>query len=161
MSSKYDSQGENQWATNYQPSTDYPAGGPTPSSFPGGGYGAPYGYSPAATGAPHSRDGFFKALFDFSFSRYITVDFAKVIYIIFMAFIVLTWFIGLFVSLVSFQGGVGVGIFAFFAYLIFGTIFTLFQLIGARLFLEFFVANIKTAQNTSIMSNDVEAKNGV
>ena len=94
-------------------------------------------------------DGFFQALFDFSFSRFITIDFAKVIYAIFLGLIALAWAAGLIASLIGFSEGVGEGFLGLIVYLIVGTALALFATVGARLSLEFYVATVKTAQNTS------------
>ena len=81
-----------------------------------------------------TADGFFSALFDFSFSQYITLKFARVIYLISAVLIGLCWVFGLLVSLAAFSDG---------------TLAALVSLISARVTLEFMVSAIKTAQNTS------------
>ncbi|MDK8307033.1 DUF4282 domain-containing protein [Corynebacterium imitans] len=93
-----------------------------------------------------TADGFFSALFDFSFSQYITLKFARVIYLISAVLIGLCWVFGLLVSLAAFSDGFGTGLFALIGFLIVGT---LVSLISARVTLEFMVSAIKTAQNTS------------
>ena len=125
------------------------------AGYPQGGY--PHGYGPQGQyGVPSSNngrkkpgDGFFQALFDFSFSRFITIDFAKVIYAIFLGLIALAWAAGLIASLIGFSEGVGEGFLGLIVYLIVGTALALFATVGARLSLEFYVATVKTAQNTS------------
>ena len=125
------------------------------AGYPQGGY--PQGYGPQGQyGVPSSNngrkkpgDGFFQALFDFSFSRFITIDFAKVIYAIFLGLIALAWAGGLIASLIGFSEGVGEGFLGLIVYLIVGTALALFATVGARLSLEFYVATVKTAQNTS------------
>lgn len=125
------------------------------AGYPQGGY--PQGYGPQGQyGVPSSNngrkkpgDGFFQALFDFSFSRFITIDFAKVIYAIFLGLIALAWAGGLITSLIGFSEGVGEGFLGLIVYLIVGTALALFATVGARLSLEFYVATVKTAQNTS------------
>lgn len=102
-----------------------------------------------AKGRRGDGDSFFKALFDFSFSRYITIDFVKVIYAIVLAFIALGWVVGLIMSFTGFADGVGTGFLLVFGFLIFGTAAAFLSLVFARIGLEFYVAMVKTAQNTS------------
>lgn len=114
----------------------------------------PYGVSQGQfqqPGKPRKGDGdgFFKALFDFSFNRFITIDFVKVIYAIVLAFIALGWVVGLFASLSGFADSVGTGFLFLFGYLIVGTAVAFLWLVFARIGLEFYVAMVKTAQNTS------------
>ncbi|QNP94520.1 DUF4282 domain-containing protein [Corynebacterium wankanglinii] len=52
-------------------------------------------------------NGFFNALFDLSFSRYITVDFMRVIYAISLGLIVLAWVAGLLFSFAGFGDSFG------------------------------------------------------
>lgn len=102
-----------------------------------------------AAQSKQTADGFFSALFDFSFSQYITLKFARVIYLISAVFIGLCWGLGLLVSLATFSVGFGTGLLMLIGFLLFGTLFALFSLISARVTLEFMVSAIKTAQNTS------------
>lgn len=120
---------------------------------PAAGWGSDAGQYPypAPQAAPSSNDGFFGALFDFSFSRFITIDFIKVIYGFSAAIVAVLWVLGLISSLIGFADGVGVGFFGLIIYLVVGTLVALLTLIWTRMGLEFFVANIKTAQNTSRM----------
>ena len=102
-----------------------------------------------AAQSKQTADGFFSALFDFSFSQYITLKFARVIYLISAVLIGLCWVFGLLVSLAAFSDGFGSGLFALIGFLIVGTLAALVSLISARVTLEFMVSAIKTAQNTS------------
>lgn len=96
-----------------------------------------------------TADSFFSALFDFSFSQYITLKFARVIYLISAVLIGLCWVFGLLMTLAAFANGFGSGLLALIGFLVIGTVAALFSLIGARVTLEFMVSAIKTAQNTS------------
>lgn len=90
--------------------------------------------------------GFFAGLFDFSFQTFVTLKFAKFIYIIVMVFIGLWalfgWLIG---SIVVMTQEPLVGLLG----LLLGWIPMLLVLIFARLTLEFYVAMARTAQNTA------------
>ncbi|MGP6173783.1 DUF4282 domain-containing protein [Corynebacterium sp. A21] len=98
--------------------------------------------------------GFFGALFDTSFDNMIALKFARFIYTLALIFAAATlffgWVIPFFTLLFSPANG---STFLAFAVLLFGWIpiglVALFQLIGIRLFLEFVVSTIKTAENTS------------
>ena len=152
-----------EWGTPSQSAdssqSQYGQGGYTPygeTQYGQGGYGqggygpqGQYGVPSSNNGRKKPGDGFFQALFDFSFSRFITIDFAKVIYAIFLGLIALAWAGGLIASLIGFSEGVGEGFLGLIVYLIMGTALALFATVGARLSLEFYVATVKTAQNTS------------
>ncbi|MDO5670152.1 MAG: DUF4282 domain-containing protein [Corynebacterium sp.] len=106
-------------------------------------------HAPQQPGVGASSESFFKALMDLSFSQFITVKFAKYIYILAIALHVL-WVlimaVTISVNLESF--------FAFLGALILGSIMALFSLIGVRLGLELAVSIIRTAQNsTHIVEN--------
>lgn len=112
-------------------------------------YGQPYGQMPLSSAPRPGTQGFGRALFDFSFSRFVTLDFVKVIYSILIAIIVIAWFVGLVLSFTTFSEGFDVGIVSLLGFLIVGTLGAFLWLILARVTLEFYVALIRTAQNTS------------
>jgi|SRR5690625_4314194 len=122
--------------------------GNVPPQSPGGGYPQP-GPGGAQRG-PSSNSveakGFFAGLFDFSFQTFVTLKFAKFIYIIVMVVIGLWalfgWLIG---SIVLMTQEPLVGLLS----LLLGWIPMLLALIFARLMLEFYVAMARTAQNTA------------
>lgn len=95
--------------------------------------------------------GFFGALFDANFDNFISVKFAKVIYIIALIFsglfVFFAWVLPALAALMN--GSFGI----FMAILVFGWIpagaIALVQLVTTRLFLEFVVALVKTSENTS------------
>ncbi|MHA2788189.1 DUF4282 domain-containing protein [Corynebacterium sp. S7] len=95
---------------------------------------------------------FFGALFDFSFTNFITIRFAKVIYIVAIVFLALYWAFMLVFSLSAFSEGIGIGLLALFAVLIIGGLLFLFGIIMARVTLEFYVSMVRTAENTSKMA---------
>ncbi|ARD41400.1 DUF4282 domain-containing protein [Actinomyces gaoshouyii] len=106
---------------------------------------APPAYAQQAPG--YARDqsqstGFFKALFDLSFSNYITLTLAKVIYVAVMAACVVVWLVMVF-SAFSDDASTGVVV------LLLGWIPAFLYVILARLGLEASVALIRAAQNTS------------
>lgn len=142
--------------------------------YSGGGYGsAPQGGNqPGASGGypnyqaqgGNQQDlkaagkGFFGALFDFNFDSFISVKFAKFIYIlvtVVAALYVLAFWVLPFLGML-FSEGQGSAIGAI-AWLLFGWIpvgiVTLMMLISTRMFLEFVIATIKTAENTSKLAN--------
>lgn len=106
-----------------------------------------YGYGkPAKSG---KGNGFFNALFDLSFSRYITVDFMRVIYAISLGLIALAWVAGLLFSFAGFGDSFGEGMLMLVGFLIFGTLAAFIAVVVTRITLEFYVSLVKTAQNTS------------
>lgn len=125
---------------------------PTPPVY------APLGSpTPAVAGTP--KHGFINALFDFSFSRYVTIEFAKLIYMILLVLIGIFWVIGLgMVTVGGFQSGVGDGFLALVLYLVGGTIGAFIATVFTRIGLEFYVALVKTAQNTSRLVEQNEAR---
>ena len=93
-------------------------------------------------------------MFDFSFRHFITLSFAKVIFVIAIV-IACLWYVGILIT--GFGGSMlgarygGTVIFGLLA-LLFGWIPPALFLILVRLGLEFSVATIRTAQNTSILA---------
>lgn len=125
---------------------------PTPPVY------APLG-SPTPAVADTPKHGFINALFDFSFSRYVTIEFAKLIYMILLVLIGIFWVIGLgMVTVGGFQSGVGDGFLALVLYLVGGTIGAFIATVFTRIGLEFYVALVKTAQNTSRLVEQNEAR---
>ena len=129
------------------------AGGPTPSysqasaySTQGQSYTPPSfgaqqqapGYSPTAS----QGAGFFKALFDLSFSNFITLTFAKIIYVVLIAVSILVW---LAFMLMGFYYDSTMG----FLIILFGWIPAVVNVVLVRLGLESSVALIRVAQNTT------------
>jgi len=100
--------------------------------------------APQQPGVGASSESFFKALLDLSFSQFITVKFAKYIYILAIVLHVLTvLFLAVTVSVAADS------FFAFLGTLILGAIIALFSLISVRLGLELSVSIIRTAQNST------------
>lgn len=95
--------------------------------------------------------GFFGALFDANFDNFISVKFAKVIYILALIFsglfVFFVWILPALAALMDGRFGM------FMTILLFGWIpagaIALAQLVTTRLFLEFVVALVKTSENTS------------
>ena len=130
-----------------------PYGQQPPAPYPGYAAVPPQGTAPmgAPLGAPApvGHKGFWASLFDFSFSTFITVKFARIIYI--LAVVVnLIAAIAIFVSMWGtsyyFDGWL------FFFGLVLGIVYFLLSIIFSRLGLEFVVAMIKTAENTHAMN---------
>lgn len=116
---------------------------------------APEEQAPAAAPRPAGltrETGFFRSLFDLSFApeRVVTIKFARLLYLIVIAFLVLTWLgavIGLFIvgaaadEEVFYVWGV--------LHLIFGWIVPFLSLVLFRVVLEAMIAQIRTAQQTA------------
>ncbi|WP_105566718.1 DUF4282 domain-containing protein [Microbacterium halophytorum] len=103
----------------------------------------PYGGYPQGQGA-NGDPGFFKALFDVSFRNYVTLKFAKVIFIILIVLAILGWLTAI---TAGFTVDPIVGVLA----ILFGWIGPFIALVIYRVLLEAAVALIRTAQNTSIL----------
>lgn len=95
---------------------------------------------------------FFATLFDFSFNSFITVRFAKVIYMIIIVVLALYWAFMLLMAFTAFADGAVTGILAVLGVLVIGAIVFLFSVLMARLSLEFYVSMVRTAQNTGEMA---------
>lgn len=129
-----------------QPGPRY-EGQPTPQ------YGGQHSQQPYG-GQPHQAQyrsdgepGFWAALFDLSFKHFITIKFATFIYIL---AIVLSCLGGLVVVISGFaaltQSATGLLV------VIFGLVATLINIVVMRVFLEFVISMIRTAQNTSVLA---------
>lgn len=99
-----------------------------------------------------SEPNFFKALFDFSFSHFITVKFAKVLYVLSMVFAAL-FILGIFFTMISESGF----IYGFLGLMILVPI-GIFGVICARLYLEVAVALIRVAENSSHIREILRSK---
>lgn len=95
-----------------------------------------------------SRKGFLAKLFDLSFSEFIAVDIAGVLYGLGIVLIGLGCIVGLFAGL---SQGMGPGLGA----LIFMPIVFLLYVVFFRIALESFVATIRTAENTSRIAGSI------
>ena len=120
------------------------------------------GFSPGHEApAPAQTVGFFKSLFDLSFSDFVTLKFAKFIYILGIVIAIINWIGGTLVlfimaaaagSMMSYDYGSSDGGFSFLfpvLSLFFGWIPALINIVVLRVVLEFVVATIRTAQNTT------------
>ena len=108
--------------------------------------------------AGKKKNGFFNALFDFSFRNFITIDFVKVLYIIYIVFAALMWLGGLIVAFTGFSEGADIGILMLLGWLIFGTLWALFQVVISRVMLEVLVSVVRIAQNTTDLVDQGEKK---
>lgn len=86
--------------------------------------------------------GFFGALFDFSFTSFITVTFAKIIYVILIALVILGW---LGYVIMGFALDPWAGVLA----LLLGWIPGFVMLVLIRVTIEFYIAMMRTSQNTA------------
>lgn len=118
--------------------------------------GSPYGDPGAAQqpgGAPRRRAvgeaGFLGALVDLTFRHFVTVKFAAFIYIVNIAQVVLAY-LGFIIA--GFVVGVGIEMaWLGIVVLLFGWIPAILNIIWVRISLEFIVAAIRTAQNTTVL----------
>lgn len=102
--------------------------------------------------------GFFKALFDLNFYHFITIKYAKLIYILNIAFIVLS-VVGLaFITfaVMAYNDEAGSGFLFALLILIGGGIWGILSIIGIRLVLELFVAIIRVAENTTFLRKQLQ-----
>lgn len=98
--------------------------------------------------------GFFSALFDLSFSSFITLKFAKFIYIFNMVLLAVAFIVGLFVVVVNVSG---FEVFlAFFGFLLAWVVFSFIWLVLTRLWIEAMIAVVRIAQNTSALREQAE-----
>ncbi|MGR3275378.1 DUF4282 domain-containing protein [Acaryochloris sp. 'Moss Beach'] len=95
-----------------------------------------------------SRKGFFAKLFDLSFSEFIAIQIAGVLYGIGILFI------GLFALLILI-GGLTQGALPAIGALIFAPLVFVLNIIFFRITLEAFIASIRTAENTSRIANSI------
>lgn len=144
--------GQNQqWNGDQQNNQGQPqATGPMPQEHTG-----PMGYTAAGpqgawqaqpTGAPtaaQSTDtaGFFKALFDVSFSHFITPKVVKFVYVISMAAIALVWLFMLFGAIAS-EEGLMIAV-----VLLLGPVIALLYLVFIRITLEFYLATVRMSED--------------
>ena len=117
-----------------------------------------FGAFPQDAPVAGKKNGFFNALFDFSFRNFITIDFVKVLYIIYIVFAALMWLGGLIVAFSGFGESAGVGLLMLFGWLIFGTLWALFQIVISRVMLEVLVSVVRIAQNTTDLVDQGEKK---
>ncbi|SKC68284.1 DUF4282 domain-containing protein [Krasilnikoviella flava] len=129
--------GDQQYA---QPQQPYEGQMPDPGLYPGSEYPPDRSAAPLMPGGQGS--GFLSALFDYSFSRYITPSVVKVVYIIVTVLVVLVWLSGL---VATFSQSVWGGV----LYLVFGWIIALVYLALARIMLEFFLAVINVSEKVN------------
>lgn len=124
---------------------------PLPSYDEAGRHQQPAGPSPAWERPAGPRDqgaaqkGFFASLFDFSFSSYVTLRFAKVLFVVLLVACVLLWLTYLVAA-----ASTGEGVVLLLALLL-GWIPSAVVLLFYRMVLEFFVATVRGAENTREM----------
>jgi uncharacterized membrane protein len=90
---------------------------------------------------------FWAGLFDFSFTRFITLRFIRVIYAVILGVILLLALVALVVSLVGGASNSSVGTILFGIFIV--PIFTLLYIVFARLSLEFIAVVFRIGENTA------------
>src|SRR4051812_25476738 len=136
-----------------QPSFNQPAGRepttPLPSSPPrtpvapaGQGGGPPPGPTGMSTIPDPAREGagFFTALFDFSFTNFVTPILVRFVYLLATVALVVAWLVFVFAG---FANSVGAGLFA----LVLGPIFVIIYLAVIRMTLEFYLSVVRMSQD--------------
>ena len=106
-----------------------------------------YGQATAQAKAP-AGDNFFGALFDFTFTKYVTPSVVKVLYILVIVMIGLAWLLQ---TYTAWQLGAEFGIITF----VLGAVFALGGIALARVGLETSVALIRVAQHTEKIKDKV------
>jgi hypothetical protein len=124
------------------PQQPYEGRMPDPGLYPGSEYPPDRAAGQFSPPTHSGGGGFLSALFDYSFSRYITPSVVKVVYIIVTVLLALVWLGGI---VAAFQASVWAGI----LYLAFGWIVALVYLALARITLEFFVAVISVSEKVN------------
>lgn len=100
----------------------------------------PYGQPPSSPGAMPSGKGFFGALFDFSFEHFVTPMIVKVVYVLAIIALGLTWLLFL---AASFSQSAGYGL----VVLVLGPVGMLLYLCLIRMTLEFYIAITRMSQD--------------
>lgn len=130
-----------------QPSADSAYAAPTEPA---------YGAAPAPQGRQEA--GFFRALFDFTFTHFITVKFSSFLYVIAIVVALLVWLLQIVSAILtgvawgsmnSYYGEGGFNAVPLILAILFGWIPSVIALLVFRLGLEFSVATVRTAQNTT------------
>lgn len=119
-----------------QPTGQYPTGQAQPGSYQ----------------QTQQAGGFFKALFDLSFDRFITPTIAKLVYLISIIVIVLTWVGFIVAGMGSDTPSLGV------VALVLGWIPALLTIIVTRIQIEFVIALIKTCDNAGAIRRHLESR---
>jgi len=128
---------------------------------------APQPVGGASGGGRAGEAGFFKALFDFRFEHFITVKFSSFLYVIAFVVAALMWLSNILWAIVagaawgsmnSFYGEGGFNAVPLVLAILFGWIPSVIALIAMRLGLEFAVATVRTAQNTSRLAESASQR---
>lgn len=126
-----------------------------------GAFGGGYGNGAHGGGqAPQGRQeaGFLRALFDFTFTHFITVKFSSFLYVIAIIVALLMWLLQILSAILtgaawgsmnSYYGEGGFNAVPLILAILFGWIPSVIALLVFRLALEFSVATVRTAQNTT------------
>ena len=101
---------------------------------------------PHAPHRPDSEPGFLATLFDLDFKHFITIKFAKFIYVLSIALSALGGLIMVISGLVALTESA-----AGLLFVIFGLVSVLINIVLMRVFLEFVISMIRTAQNTTAL----------
>ena len=142
------------YAEQYGQYSQAPQQGFPQQGFPQQGYYPGQPGQPMQPGPTKNQDSFFGKLFDLSFKRFVTLDSARLVYILALISIGMLWLLGLVFAFSAMteladQGATGFGVFLLFLYLIFGSFWSFIQIGVARLGIEALVNLYRTAENTT------------
>lgn len=121
----------------------WPSGPGSGGAGPGGWPGGPGWQPPSADQVQREAKGFLGALFDFSFTYFVTPMIIKVVYLIATVALVLGWLILL---VAGFSANAGIGLFV----LILGPLFVLLYLALIRMTLEFYLAVVRMSEDVHL-----------
>ena len=123
-----------------QPTSPAPGGPPPPPPMvPAAPSGGPGGMS-SIPGAAKEGAGFFAALFDFSFTNFVTPILVRFVYLLATVALALTWLVFV---IVGFANSVGTGL----GVLVLGPIFVVIYLAVIRMTLEFYLSVVRMSED--------------
>ena len=97
--------------------------------------------------------GFFATLLDFDFKHFVTIKFAKFVYILALILGGLVWLFALIAALAGFSQGFAEGLLMTVGVLLGGAVMYTFYVVMLRLQIEFVVSMVRTAQNTGELAD--------
>jgi hypothetical protein len=116
----------------------------------------PYYVPPNRESVQQTTSTFWAGLFDFSFTRFITLKFIRVIYAVILGVILLSALVAFVISLVGGASNNSVGLIFFGICIV--PIFKLLYIVGARLALEFIAVVFRIGENAARIATAEEAQ---
>lgn len=104
-----------------------------------------------------SGDGFFRALFDLRFERFLTTAFVVDLYVVAWVFAALVWLLGILCGIVAglalgtvtYEGETAFAVWPLVVAVLLGWVPSLFAIIALRVVIEVCVATVRTSRNTA------------